>query len=60
MDGCQAARFSVIGNEEAVQLAPDHYCYGLRLAKVLAQRISRTGELIAQYADVLELGLIRE
>jgi hypothetical protein len=58
--GRQPSGACVVGNEEAVKLAADGYGHGLCLAEMLARRISRAGKLVAEYTDILVLGLVGE
>jgi hypothetical protein len=49
---------TVVGNEEARQLAPGDDGDGLGLAEMLSRPVSRTGKLIAQDANVLMLSRV--
>jgi hypothetical protein len=51
---------AVVGNEDAVQPAPDDDRDGLCLAEMLSRLVPGARELVAEHANILVLSLVRE
>jgi hypothetical protein len=56
--GGHARSTTVVGREEARQVAPDDDCEGLCFAEMLSPRLSWRGELVAEHANVLVFSLV--